>query len=180
MLWAQSTTKDYIRVENKLQSISKLFIPRVIILQDSFSQTTTQTLSTILERKPRLTITHVLEPIFTFLTQHGNLCPAGWPIYSVGLPRNWYKPQLTQEKLGRGFGKHAGEWTGRIEISKEEIPGGKCSRYGYIYWPTSGFKGEPFSSLFSTDGTLISAYAAPHCRVLIIWAFSVILILMIQ
>ena len=25
------------------------------------------------------------------------------------------------------------------------------------------FKGEPFSSVFSTDGTLISASAAPHC-----------------
>ena len=24
-------------------------------------------------------------------------------------------------KIGKGFGKNAGEWTGRVEISKEEI-----------------------------------------------------------
>ena len=35
-------------------------------------------------------------------------------------------------KLVRGFGKNAGEWTGRVEISKEEIPGSKRSVYGYI------------------------------------------------
>ena len=35
-------------------------------------------------------------------------------------------------KLGTGFGKNAGEWTGRVEISKEEIPESKRSMYGYI------------------------------------------------
>ena len=30
-------------------------------------------------------------------------------------------------KLGRGFGKNSGEWTGRVEISKEEIHGNKRS-----------------------------------------------------
>ena len=35
-------------------------------------------------------------------------------------------------KIGRGFGKNAGEWTGSVEISKEEIPGTKGSMYGYI------------------------------------------------
>ena len=34
--------------------------------------------------------------------------------------------------FGRGFRKSAGEWIGRVEISKEEIPGSKCSMYGYI------------------------------------------------
>ena len=37
-----------------------------------------------------------------------------------------------REKIARGFGKNAGEWTGRVEISKEEIPGSKHSMYGYI------------------------------------------------
>ena len=32
-----------------------------------------------------------------------------------------------------------------------------------IYCPIPGFKGEPLSSVFSSDGTLISASAAPHC-----------------
>ena len=35
-------------------------------------------------------------------------------------------------EIGRGFGKNAGEWTGRVEISKEEIPGSKRSMHGYI------------------------------------------------
>ena len=33
----------------------------------------------------------------------------------------------TSTKIGRGFGKNAGEWTGRVEISEEEIPGSKRS-----------------------------------------------------
>ena len=37
-----------------------------------------------------------------------------------------------RKKIGRGFWINAGEWTGRIEISKEEIPGSKRSMYGYI------------------------------------------------
>ena len=65
----------------------------------------------------------------------------------------------TGKKLGRGFGKNAGEWTGRVEISKEEIPGSKRSMYGYILT----YSGERLSSVFSPDGTLISASAAPHC-----------------
>ena len=60
-------------------------------------------------------------------TQHGNLHPAGWPIlHSAGQHSQHMK------KIGRGFGKNAGEWTGRVEISKEEIPGSKRSMYGYI------------------------------------------------
>ena len=35
-------------------------------------------------------------------------------------------------KIGRGFGKTESEWTGREEISKEEIPGSKRSMYDYI------------------------------------------------
>ena len=52
--------------------------------------------------------------------------------YSAGPHRNRYQPELTQEKLGRGFGKNAGEWTRRVQISKEEIPGKKRSMFGYI------------------------------------------------
>ena len=37
-----------------------------------------------------------------------------------------------RKKIGRGFGKKAGEWTGRVEISKEELPGSKRRMYGYI------------------------------------------------
>ena len=34
----------------------------------------------------------------------------------------------TQER----FEKNAGEWTGKVEISEEEIPGSERSLYGYI------------------------------------------------
>ena len=37
-----------------------------------------------------------------------------------------------KQKNGRGFGTNAGEWTGRREISKEEISGSKRSIYGYV------------------------------------------------
>ena len=30
------------------------------------------------------------------------------------------------------MGKNAGEWTGKIEISKEEIPGSRRSMHGYV------------------------------------------------
>ena len=33
---------------------------------------------------------------------------------------------------GTQHGKNAGEWTRRVEIRKEEIPGSKRSMYGYI------------------------------------------------
>ena len=60
--------------------------------------------------------------------------------------------------------ENAGEWTRRVETSKEEIPGSKRSMYGYNYTDLpQALKGKPSSSVFSTDGTLISASAAPHC-----------------
>ena len=49
----------------------------------------------------------------------------------------------------------------RKEISKEEIPG-KRSMYGYTDL-LQALKGERLSSVFSPDGTLISASAASHC-----------------
>ena len=54
-------------------------------------------------------------------------------IYSAGLHRNHVLATANTGKLGRGFGKNAGEWTGRVEIiSKEEIPGSIHNMYGYI------------------------------------------------
>ena len=35
-------------------------------------------------------------------------------------------------EIRKVLGKNAGEWTRRVEISKEEIPGSKRSMYGYI------------------------------------------------
>ena len=44
----------------------------------------------------------------------------------------FYSAGQYRKKIGRGFGKNASEWTGRVEISKEELPGSKRSMYGYI------------------------------------------------
>ena len=69
-------------------------------------------------------------------------------------------PQLTRKKLERGFGeKNADEWTRRLDISKEDIPGSKRSMLDRL----QDLKGEPLSYVFSSDGTLISASAALHC-----------------
>ena len=70
MLWAQSTTK-YIRAENKLQPISKLFISQVIIPPISFSQSITQILCTISKPKPRKTIT---QPIYILRALNTGTC----------------------------------------------------------------------------------------------------------
>ena len=77
--------------------------------------------------------------------------------HSAGLHRNG--------KIRRDFRKNAGEWTGRVEIGKEEIPGSKLSIWLYTDLPQA-LKGEPLSFVFSSDRTLISASAAPHCGVL--------------
>ena len=58
--------------------------------------------------------------------QQGNL------FYSAGLHRNHVLATANTGEIGRGFGKNAGEWTRRVEISKEQIPGSKRSMYGYI------------------------------------------------
>ena len=53
-------------------------------------------------------------------------------IYSAGLHRNHALATANTGKIERGFRKNAGEWTGRVEIGQEEIPGCKRSMYGYI------------------------------------------------
>ena len=52
--------------------------------------------------------------------------------YSVGLHRDQVLATANTAEIGRGFGKNAGEWTGRVEIRKEEISGSKHSMHGYI------------------------------------------------
>ena len=57
------------------------------------------------------------------------------PPHSAGLHRN--------EKIGRGFGKNASEWTGRVEINKEKSLAVSVACMA-IYLPTPGFKGRTF------------------------------------
>ena len=62
----------------------------------------------------------------------GTCIQQGDLFYSAGLPRNHVLATTNTGKIERGFGKNAGEWTRRLEISKEEIPGSKRSMYSYI------------------------------------------------
>ena len=49
-----------------------------------------------------------------------------WAYTGTSVSHNLHRKNL------RGFGQNAGEWTGRIEISKGEISGSKYSMYGFI------------------------------------------------
>ena len=65
-------------------------------------------------------------------TQHRNLLPAGWPIlFSRPTQEQVLATANTRQNWERVW-KNAGEWTRRVEISKEEIPGSKRNMYGYI------------------------------------------------
>ena len=96
--------KDYIRAAHKLHSISKSFISQVIIPQVIF-----------------------FEPMYIPRALNTGTC-----LRQGDLCGPTQEPQPTQEKIGRGSGKNADEWTGRVEINKEELPGSKRSLYGYI------------------------------------------------
>ena len=74
-----------------------------------------------------------LEPIYIPSALNTGTCiRQGDLFYSAGLDRNHVLATANTGKIGRGLGKNAGEWTGRVEISKEEIPCSKRSMYGYI------------------------------------------------
>ena len=75
----------------------------------------------------------VFEPVYIPRALNTGTCiQQGGLFYSAGLHRNHVLATANTGKIGRGFGKNAGEWTGSVEISKKEIPGSKRSMYGYI------------------------------------------------
>ena len=62
-----------------------------------------------------------LEP--TFISQALNTGTCIWQgdlFYSAGLYRNLVLATANTGKIRRGFGKNTGEWTERVEISKEK------------------------------------------------------------
>ena len=83
MFWAQSTTKDYIRAEHKLHSISKLFISQVIIPQVMFFHPF-----------------YILRALST-----GTYLWKGDPFYSAGLHRNQLLATANTGKSGEIFEK---------------------------------------------------------------------------
>ena len=74
-----------------------------------------------------------LEPIYIPRALNTGTCiRQGDLFHSAGLHRNHVLAIANTGEIGRGFAKNAGEWTGRVVISKEEIPVSKRSMYGYI------------------------------------------------
>ena len=75
----------------------------------------------------------LFEPIYNPRALNTGTCiRRGGLFHSAGLHRNHVLATANTGEIGRGFGKNVSEWTGRVEISKEEIPGSKRSMYGYI------------------------------------------------
>ena len=73
------------------------------------------------------------EPIYIPRALNTGTCiQQGDLVYSAGLHRNHVLATANTGEIGRGFGKNAGEWTGRVKISKEDIPGSKRRMFGYI------------------------------------------------
>ena len=78
----------------------------------------------------KLVISQVMffEPIYIPQALNTGTCLwQGHLFYSAGLQTNHVLATANAGNIGRGFGKNAGEWTGRVEIGKEEIPGSKRS-----------------------------------------------------
>ena len=157
MLWAQSTTKDYIRAEHKLQSPSylfrkssyhksclfSLFIFRWHSARDPASSRVTYLFCRPTQELAFSRVTYFILQAYTgtciqqgdlFYSAglHRNLHPAGWPILFCRPVQESALATANTGQIGRGLGKNAGEWTGRVETSKEKIPGSKRSMYGYI------------------------------------------------
>ena len=75
----------------------------------------------------------LFEPIYIPRALNAGTCiRQGDLFYSAGLHRRHVLATANTGNTGRGFEKNAGEWTRRVEIGKEEIPGSKRSMYGYI------------------------------------------------
>ena len=92
----------------------------------------------------------------------GSCIQQGDLFYSAGLHRNHVLATSNTGKLRRGLEKNTGEWTGRVETSKEEIPSSKHRMYGCSL-SYSRLERENASSVFSPEDTLISVSTAPHC-----------------
>ena len=94
--------------EHKLHSISRLFISQVMIPQVML-----------------LVFLFLFFPVYIPRVLNTGTCiQPGDLFYSAALHRN--------ENIRRGFEKNADEWTGKVEIIKEDIPGTKRGMYGYI------------------------------------------------
>ena len=76
------------------------------------------------------------------------------------LEKNLEERVSRQKKLRRSFGKNAGEWTGRVKITKKALAVGVACMA--VYRPAFGLKGRTFELWVLNRWALISASAVPH------------------
>ena len=134
MLWSQSATQVYTRAENKLQSISKLFIPQVITPQVSFLKTELKFYPQFqnVNQENKNNNTYFGAYLDSVGTQHRNLHREGWTFLFCGPTQEQELATVNTGKTREMFWKNACEWTARVEISKEDIPGSNHSMNGCI------------------------------------------------
>ena len=100
VFWVQSTTRDYVRAEHKLRTISKLFISQIIISQVMVCFFFC------------VCVVFFLAYFYSADTQHGNLHPQGWPISFCG---------PTQESvLATANGKKSREVLEKMQVNGPE------------------------------------------------------------
>ena len=134
---AQSTTKIISGRVTELDGelVSKLVCALSPVNHKGLHQGWTQTslYLKVIQSTSHHTTSHVFRAyLYSVGTQHGNLHPARWPILFCGPTQEPCVSQSRHRKNRERFWKNADEWTGRVDISKEEIPGSKHSMYGYI------------------------------------------------
>ena len=84
---------------------------------------------------------------FLHTNMHTCVCVCELPAYWINVEFNqqdWLRSCHCHDlcKTQERFGKNAGVWTRRVEISEEEISGSTACVA--IYWPASGLKRRPF------------------------------------
>ena len=153
MLWAQSTTEDYIRAKNKLQFISYLFIKQIMKRSTSIfwnnslkslhshPQRITSGLNTNFTLSPRCSLhksiraRHIFFLSLFIFREHSTGEPASSRVshFILRAYTGTDDSHSQHRKKSGGFGKKTtSKWTKRVEISKEKISGSKRSMYGYI------------------------------------------------
>ena len=137
--WCFEPTKDYSRAENKLQSISKLFIPQVVISHVPFFKQQLRFYPQF-RNANREKQQHMFRGLFissgTSRREPASIICNEEPgdlFYSAGSQGTGVNHSQHMKTSGDVSGKtNAGEWIGRVEIAKEEISGSKRSMNGHI------------------------------------------------
>ena len=139
MLWAQSTTKDTLGLKTTTKtSIYLQFIHSTshyttsFFLSFFFLNHSSNSIHNFGKQNQKSNNTFYGAYLYSTSTQHGNLHPAGWPIWFC---KPTQESVLATGKTRERLLENASEWTGRVEISKKEVP---------LYWPTPGFKRRTF------------------------------------